>query len=285
MGPCDLHIGSCRRPPMDIGCRHMSGFPLKFLGTGTSVGVPVIGCDCPVCRSADPRNQRTRSSVVVSAGDTTILVDTGPDLREQALRENLRCVDAVFYTHAHLDHVAGFDELRAFCWQRPDGLPLYATASCLGTLRQMFGWAFEPNNAKNGGYVRPDPRVIEGSVTLGGLRVTPLPVEHAAIETIGLLFDDGTARLAYLPDVKHVPDGTLEMLRGVDVLIVDALRGNAHPTHFTTDEAVAFANACGARETWLTHLGHENDHATLAASLPAGVGVAYDGLTLDVVRG
>lgn len=263
----------------------MAGYSITFLGTGTSVGVPVIGCECAVCRSADPRNRRTRSSVVVRSGEATILVDTGPDLREQALRENLSRVDTVIYTHAHLDHVVGFDELRAFCWRRAGGLPLYATSACLTTLRAMFGWAFEAANAKNGGYVRPDPHVIEGVVVIGDLRVTPLPVEHASIETIGFLFEDGAARLAYLPDVKRVPDATLEMARGVDVLIVDALRAADHPTHFTTAEALAFAKACEAKQTWLTHLGHENDHATLAASMPTGVGVAYDGLTLDVVRG
>lgn len=263
----------------------MCGFSLTFLGTGTSVGVPVIGCDCAVCRSPDARNTRTRSSVVVRHAGNSLLVDTGPDLREQALREHLTCVDAVFYTHAHVDHVVGFDELRAFCWRRSGGLPLHATAACMDTLRQMFGWAFDAANAKHGGYVRPDPQIIKGPVHIGGLRVTPLPVEHAAVETVGFLFDDGDARLAYLPDVKRVPDATADLLRGVDVLIVDALRDAGHPTHFTTAEALDLAKACGARQTWLTHLGHENDHAALAASLPPGVGVAYDGLTLHVVRG
>jgi len=263
----------------------MEGFSLTFLGTGTSVGVPVINCDCPVCGSTDSRNRRTRSSVVVRSGKTTILVDTGPDLREQALRERLTRVDAVFYTHAHLDHVVGFDELRAFCWRRADGLPLYATAPCLTTLQAMFGWAFEAANAKNGGYVRPAPHRIDGPVTLDDLRVTPLPVVHASIDTVGFLFEDGSSRLAYLPDVKRVPEATLDLIRGVDVLIVDALRENDHPTHFTTAEALEFAQRCGAKQTWLTHLGHENDHEELAASLPPGVGVAYDGLTLEVVRG
>ena len=263
----------------------MQGISLTFLGTGTSVGVPVIGCDCPVCRSPDSRNRRTRSSVVVRHGDTTILIDTGPDLREQALREGLSSVDAVIYTHAHLDHVVGFDELRAFCWRRTGGLPLYATTSCLEALRVMFGWAFAAANANHRGYVRPDPHIIDGGFSIGGLRVTPLPVEHAGVETIGLMFDDGGARLAYLTDVKCVPEATLELVRGADVLVVDALRASDHPTHFTTAEALAFAGATGAGRTWLTHLGHENDHAALAASLPEGVAVAYDGLRIDVVRG
>lgn len=263
----------------------MAEFSLTFLGTGTSVGVPVIGCDCPVCTSDDARNRRTRSSIVIHHGDTTLLVDTGPDLREQALREKLTRVDAVLYTHAHLDHVAGFDELRAFCWRRAEGLPMYATPSCMETLRAMFGWAFDAGNAKNGGYVRPDPSLINGPITLGELQVTPLPVEHASIETIGFLFEDDTARIAYLPDVKRVPADTLARMTGVDVLVVDALRENEHPTHFTTREALDFARQSGAKHTWLTHLGHENDHATLETALPEGISVAYDGLTIDVLRG
>ncbi len=279
-------ISDCRPERGNVAWWRMTaGISVTFLGTGTSVGVPVIGCDCDVCASTDPRNRRTRSSVVVRHGNTTVLVDTGPDLREQALREGLRSVDAVIYTHAHLDHVVGFDELRAFCWRRPGGLPLHATANCMGTLRTMFGWAFDAANAKNGGYVRPEPQVIEGALEIAGLKAVPLPVEHAAVETIGLMFGDGNARLAYLPDVKRIPVATAEMLRGVDVLIVDALRESDHPTHFTTAEALDLARACGARQTWLTHLGHENDHATLAATLPEGVDVAYDGLTIDVVRG
>lgn len=265
--------------------RCVEDFSLTFLGTGTSVGVPVIGCDCAVCTSADPRNKRTRASVLVRAGQTAILVDSGPDLREQALRERLRQVDAVCYTHAHLDHVAGFDELRAFCWHRDRPLPMHGTPACLDALRGMFGWAFDADGRKNPGYVWPDARPLNGPVRLGSLTVTPLPVEHAGIETIGFMFDDGAARLAYLPDVKRVPAATMDLLRGVDVLVVDALRPHPHITHFSTGEALDCARACGAARTWLTHLGHENDHATLAASLPEGVAVAHDGLVIPRVRG
>lgn len=257
-------------------------FSLTFLGTGTSVGVPVIGCDCAVCQSVDPRNVRTRSSVVVRAGEVTLLVDSGPDLREQALREKLREINAVIYTHAHLDHVAGFDELRAFCWAREGLLPLHATPACVAALKGMFGWAFSEENGYRG-YVRPGVVEIDGEFSYGTLRVTPVPVLHAAVETIGFRFDvPGHVSLAYLPDVKEVPAASLELLRGVGVLVVDSLRPTAHPTHFSVSEALELAREVGAGETWLTHLGHENDHALLEAALPAGVRVAWDGLKLAV---
>lgn len=260
----------------------MTGVSLTFLGTGTSVGVPVIGCDCPVCQSPDPANKRTRASVLYRAPGASLLVDSGPDLRFQALRENLREVDAVLYTHAHLDHVAGFDELRAFCWRRDQPLPLHATAECLETLRRMFGWAFSPENTHQG-YIKPAPHVIDGPFLHHAIRITPLPVEHAALETIGFLFEHPHARsIAYLPDVKRIPPATARLIQGVDVLIVDALRTAIHPTHFCLAEALAAIETARPRQAWLTHLGHENDHHSLQRSLPAGVHVATDGLHLTL---
>lgn len=252
-------------------------FSLTFLGTGTSVGVPVIGCDCAVCRSDDPLNKRLRSSVVVRAGETTLLVDSGPDLRMQALREGLREIDAVIYTHAHLDHVAGFDELRAFCWRKDKPLPLHATPGCMGTLQAMFRWAFFPERVIEG-YVRPDPRIIEGSFSYGGLKVTPLPVVHGDVETIGFLFEfPGFQSIAYLPDVKWIPPETMELIRGVDVLIVDALRTASHSTHFSLAESLDAVRESGAKETWLTHLSHEYERGLVDGDLPAGVKMAWDG--------
>ncbi len=258
----------------------MADFSLTFLGTGTSVGVPVIGCDCAVCRSENPKNKRMRASVVVRAGDYTLLVDTGPDLHWQALREDLRKLDGVLYTHAHMDHVVGFDELRAFCWSREEPLPLHATASCMADLQRMFGWAFSPEN-QYPGYVKPDARIIDGPFHYGDLRVTPLPVVHASVETIGYLFEYPRAKsVAYLPDVKRIPELTMELIKGVDVLIVDSLRPRAHPTHFSLNEALLVAQESGAGETWLTHLGHENEHEDLSAKLPPQVKVAWDGLRI-----
>ena len=205
----------------------VADFSMTFLGTGTSVGVPVIGCDCAVCTSEDKRNRRFRSSVVVRAGGKTLLVDSGPDLRMQSLREGLREIDAVIYTHAHLDHVAGFDELRAFCWRKREPLPLHATVGCMTTLKEMYGWAFSPEKVIEG-YVRPDARVIDGPFYYGDLKITPLPVEHAAVETIGFRFDfPGARSLAYISDVKRIPAETMELIAGVEVLVIDALRIHA----------------------------------------------------------
>ena len=246
------------------------------------MGVPVIGCDCEVCSSEDPKNKRFRSSVVVRAGDFTILVDSGPDLRMQALREGLREIDAVIYTHAHLDHVAGFDELRAFCWRKHEPLPLHATAGCLETLMQMYGWAFSPDIYVPG-YVRPDARVIDGPFEYGELRITPLPVVHAVVETIGFLFEyPGARSLAYISDVKIIPEETMAMIRGVDVIVIDALRTEPHPTHFSLAEALEAVAESGAKEAWFTHLTHEFDTNTLEEELPRHVHVAWDGMRISL---
>lgn len=260
----------------------VTDFSLTFLGTGTSVGVPVIGCDCEVCTSKDPRNNRTRSSVLVRAGNQTLLVDSGPDLRVQALREGLREIDAIIYTHAHLDHVAGFDELRAFCWRKSGRLPMHATESCMTTLKTMFGWAFA-DVEDTIGYVKPDPRIIDGPFFYGDLRVTPLPVEHGSVETIGYLFEvPGAQSVAYLPDVKRIPEDTRRLLMEVDVLAVDALRTWEHPTHFSLEEALEAAAAVRAKETWLTHLSHEYHVDEISKSLPPGVRMAWDGLRISL---
>jgi len=260
----------------------VADFSITFLGTGTSVGVPVIGCDCEVCTSDDPRNKRFRSSVVVRAGETTILVDSGPDLRMQALREGLREIDAVVYTHAHLDHVAGFDELRAFCWKKHEPLPMHATEGCMAILVQMFGWAFAPEVALPG-YVRPDAKIIDGPFSYGGLTITPLPVVHASVETIGFLFEyPGARRVAYISDVKTIPEETMDLIRGVDVFIIDALRTADHPTHFTLEEALAAVAESEAKEAWFTHLTHEFDTKTLEGQLPENIHVAWDGLRISL---
>ena len=260
----------------------MAGSFLTFLGTGTSVGVPVIGCKCPVCKSSDPRNNRTRSSILVTTGETAVLVDSGPDLREQALRENIASIAAVIYTHSHLDHVAGFDEMRAFCWGKKEPLPLYATESCLGVLKSMFGWAFLPDNT-NSGYVRPAPRPITAEFRIGDLTIRPLPVIHGSVETVGLLFEtDDHFRFAYVPDAKTIPESTMATMGNLDLLIIDTLRGTPHSTHLSLPEALEISEKLSPRRTLLTHISHDLDHASLASALPDSVSPAHDGLRVNL---
>lgn len=256
---------------------------LTFLGTGTSVGVPVIGCHCEVCKSSDPHNNRTRASLFISTPEIKILIDSGPDLREQALREKISSIDAVLYTHSHLDHVVGFDELRAFCWGKPNPLPLYGTKSCLDVIKNMYGWAFEDSNTHSG-YVKPDPRPITGIFSIGDLTIHPLPVLHGTVETIGFRFDTASGfAFAYLPDVKSIPEGTLEMLHNLDILIIDSLRLTTHSTHLSLPETLAIAEILKPKRTLLTHISHELDHSSLAASLPINISPAYDGLKISIL--
>lgn len=268
---------------MELMARKLqTGARLTFLGTGTSTGVPVIGCTCAVCRSADARNARLRSSVLLETESATLLVDAGPDLRQQALRAGMKRVDAVLYTHGHMDHVVGFDELRAFCWHRESPLPMYANPECMDTLRTMFGWAFAQTNIYKG-YIKPGPVVVEGSFVIDEWHITPLPVMHGAVETNGYLFRrDGGKSVAYIPDVKALPEETMALLHDIDVLIIDALRFRQHPTHFSVAEALEVIEQVRPQQAYLTHSSHEIDHATLENELPPQVRVAYDTLTIEL---
>lgn len=265
--------------PSDESCLVLQS-KLTFLGTGTSVGVPVIGCSCDVCTSSDSRNRRTRSSLLLETTEVKILVDTGPDLREQALREGLCDVDHILYTHDHVDHIAGFDETRAFCWRRDDAMPMHGSRHTLDTLRRMFPWAFG-NTARN--YVRPDARAFEDftPLQLGDVEVLPFPVVHGASPTHGFRFHlPGGQLVAYIPDVKTIPDSSRTALKDLDVLIIDALRPEPHPTHMSVDEALCASRELQPQRTLLTHLTHDLDFAPASASLPPATEFAYDGLTL-----
>jgi phosphoribosyl 1,2-cyclic phosphate phosphodiesterase len=259
-----------------------SAVRLTFLGTGTSTGIPVIGCRCAVCLSDDPRNQRLRSSIWLQSEEVSLLVDAGPDLRQQALRAKMESVDAVLYTHGHMDHVCGFDELRAYCWHRDSPLPMYANPGCMEILRSMFAWAFAETNVYRG-YIKPGPVVVDGPFAIGNWRITPLPVLHGTVETNGYLFErDHCRRLAYIPDVKSVPESTMELLQGVDLLVIDALHHRQHPTHLTVRESLEVIERVAPGESYLIHCSHELDHETLEKSLPPSVRVAYDALTIKL---
>lgn len=253
-----------------------------FLGTGTSTGVPVIGCDCPVCRSENPRNKRWRSSILVRTEKTTLLVDSGPDLRAQALRHHLTAIDAVIYTHEHLDHTTGFDELRAFGWKTDKRLPLYAGSACLERLRAMFTWAFSPQNTYRG-YVRPDARDHSGRpFTVGDISVTPVRVEHATVETYGYVFRADGRSFGYVPDIKRLPEESAPLLTGLDALAMDGLCFPEHHTHLTVDQNIALMRRLAPRHGYVTHSGHRLDYDELAAYLPDFMSPAYDGLRVDL---
>ena len=203
---------------------------ILFLGTGTSTGVPQIGCSCAVCTSPDPRNRRLRSSIYVEAAGTRLLLDSSPDLRQQALRENITDVDAVLYTHAHVDHVGGFDDLRAFCWRRSGGLPMYASPMTVDALRTMYGWAFVPKPGRSG-YVRPEPHEVTAPFRVGNVLATPLPVLHAGVETYAYLLEAEGRSLVYMPDVKSIPAPSLERLKGGVLGFIDGRRYPLPPPH------------------------------------------------------
>lgn len=252
---------------------------VTFLGTATSVGVPVIGCSCPVCTSTDPRNTRTRSSLHVQSEDRSILIDTGPDLREQALREKLTEVHDVLYTHCHIDHVAGFDELRAFGWHLETPLPIYAGQETIAALQRMYPYAFAKDTPRN--YIRVEPRLISGSFSLDPVKITPLPVEHGSAETFGFHFDFPSGKsMAYISDLKRIPSTTRALMDGLDVLALDSLRFKDHPNHMTLDEALATIAEIQPAQGYLTHITHDLEHAEISANLPANVQLAYDGLKI-----
>ena len=245
------------------------------------MGVPVVGCDCAVCRSTDPRDRRTRSSIFVQTPEAAWVVDTGPDFRAQCLREGVRTLDAAVFTHSHTDHIMGFDDLRPFCFGARD-LPVYASAETMNDLHRVFQFAFNGENRRWPGYVRPESRVVDGPFILGGTELTPLPVPHGRAVVNGYLFTRGGVRLAaYLSACKAVPDAVVEQIAGVRHLIIDALRHKEHATHMNVTEALAVAARVKSSHTWFTHLCHELGHAETEAALPAGVRVAYDGLKLE----
>jgi phosphoribosyl 1,2-cyclic phosphate phosphodiesterase len=255
---------------------------LTFLGTGTSFGVPQIGCDCAVCRSTDPRDKRTRSGAVLESAGSTILIDTPPELRLQLITAGFSRIDAVVYTHEHADHINGIDDLRIFSVRRREPLPLYGPAETLERLRASFNYIFDDAVHPFEGTSKPilGLHVAEPGrmIDVAGVKVLPLAFEHGHLRVFGYRFGN----LAYITDVKAIGGPEREQLRDLDVLVLNALWWRPHPTHMSIAEAVDTARALGARRTYLTHLTHETGHADLEARLPAGILPAYDGLTVEV---
>lgn len=257
------------------GRRRGVEYRITLLGTGTSTGIPVPACRCGVCRSVDPRNRRYRCSILIEAAGSAILVDTTPDFRLQALKAKIRHLDAVFWTHAHADHLNGLDDLRALCWKEP--LPGYASAETAAEIKSRFSYLWMEIK-KGGGKAKIDLREIEPrkAVRIGAVEMTPIPVIHGELPIYGWRF--GPA--AYITDVSRIPDSSFELLEGLDVLIIGTLRFRAHPTHFSLQEALESIERIGPRRAFLTHISHEASHHGLIRATPRGVAPGRDGLCI-----
>jgi phosphoribosyl 1,2-cyclic phosphate phosphodiesterase len=256
---------------------------VTFLGTGTSMGVPMIGCACAVCQSTDPRDKRSRPSILVRlASGATILVDTSSDLRAQALRFGLTRIDAVLYTHSHADHILGLDELRRFNTLMKGPIPLYGDERTVTDLRRIFHYAFQAPREPGHEYLpQLVPFVLDGPLSVAGIEVQPVPVTHGVRTIFGFRF----GRFAYLTDCCAIPETSWALLEGLDVVVVDALRDRPHASHFSLDQAVAAARRIGAGRTFFTHMSHDLGHDATCARLPEGMALAHDGLRLEIAEG
>lgn len=253
---------------------------VTFLGTGTSQGVPVIGCGCRVCQSTDPRDKRLRPSICLEVpGQSVVLVDTTPDFRQQALTYGIRRLDAVLFTHAHADHILGFDDLRAFNQLQREPIPCYANGFCFDILKRTFYYAFDGVPRLGGGVPEVHAHEVGAEpFVAGGVRIVPVPLWHGRMPILGYRFGN----FAYLTDCNRIPDESWDRIAGVEILVIDGLRDEPHTTHFTVGEAVATIERIGPRRAYLTHMTHDLGYAETNARLPTGVELAYDGLTLDV---
>ena len=267
---------------------------VTVLGSGTSHGVPAIGCDCEVCQSPDPRDTRTRPSILIEivpgpqapdhmrepfAGAVrSVLVDTSTDLRMQAIANHVRRVDAILFTHSHADHIFGIDDVRRFNQMQQTAIPCFGDAATVANLRRTFSYIFEPPLQKGGGLPQLVLCRLAGAFSLGGVEVVPIPLFHGVLPVLGFRLGS----FAYLTDCNRIPDESFALLDGVRTLIIDALRHRPHSTHFSVNEATAAAARVGATRTWFTHISHDLGHVATCAALPPGVELAYDGLVLEI---
>jgi phosphoribosyl 1,2-cyclic phosphate phosphodiesterase len=251
---------------------------ITFLGTGTSHGVPMIGCGCATCRSTDPRDTRLRPSIYVETQRARVLVDAGPDLRQQALQHRIRAVDAILFTHGHADHILGMDDVRQFNAMQRGAMPCYGDPQTLDDIRRMFAYVFDPATPKGGGVPRLELFTVVGPFCVADLDVEPIPIFHGKRPILGFRFGS----FAYLTACSRIPDESFPLLRGLDLLVLDALRIRPHSTHYSLDEAVEAATRIAAKQTLFTHMCHDLPHAATCAGLPGGMALAHDGLVLTV---
>ena len=250
---------------------------LTMLGVGSSAGTPVVGCNCATCISTDLRNKRTRcSSLFTLDSGENILIDTGPDLRNQALREGIKCVDAVLYTHTHADHLHGIDDLRAFCVLQRKQIPLYAKQDAATHISQKFGYTLrEPSDFWEMPVLRIE--AIEAPFELYGVKITPIPVMHGRSQIFGYR----VGNCAYMTDVSEIPESSFALLEDLDVILLDCLRETAHPTHINIEQSLAYLSRIQAKQSYMIHMTHDLEYATLTSRLPKNVLAGFDGLKLQ----
>lgn len=252
---------------------------VTVLGCGTSTGVPVISCPCEVCTSKDPRNRRTRASIMITNGNANVIIDTSPDLRCQALENKINRVDAVLYTHAHADHIFGLDDLRIYNFLQTEKIPIYGSGETMSHIRKVFSYIWNPDAPLGGGKPMLETNVMEKRAhKIAGVNVEPVKIMHGSVPIYGYVFDS----LAYLTDCSAIPDETRELVKGKEVLILGALRYRPHPTHFCLDEALAAIEDIKPGRAFLTHMSHSFDYEKTNAELPKGVELAYDGMVIDL---
>ncbi|MFK7971885.1 MAG: MBL fold metallo-hydrolase [Bacteroidia bacterium] len=256
------------------------GLTVTLTGTGTSQGVPVIGCNCDVCLSQNPKDQRLRTACIISSDDVTIAVDAGPDFRQQMLRAKTKRLDAVLFTHPHKDHTAGLDDTRPFFFRQRIPIDIYASEAVEEQLRCEYAYAFVSEDKKYPGapgfnIIRLDEKAIE----IENIQIQPIPLMHGRMPVFGFRIGD----FAYLTDVNHIPEHSWKLLEGVDTLVLDALRHKPHHSHFTLAEAIAVAQNIGASRTWFTHISHlMGKHEDINADLPEGMALGHDGLVIQI---
>ncbi|MBK5259426.1 MAG: MBL fold metallo-hydrolase [Thermoanaerobaculia bacterium] len=251
---------------------------ISFLGSGTSTGVPVVGCRCRVCTSDHPRNKRLRQSVKIESKGKHFLIDTTPDLRLQLLRDPIPRLDFILFTHSHSDHLMGLDDIRPFNFRQREPIRAYANPPTAKAIRRVFSYIWN-DTQEGGGKPQLDLVEIDGAFTHDGVEIIPIPVAHGDWTILGFRI----GKFAYITDTNGIPPASMKLLEGVEILALDGLRPSPpHPTHFTIAEAIEAANAIGPRETWLIHLTHDIDHEAFEATLPKGFHLAYDGLRLEI---
>jgi len=250
---------------------------ITFLGTGTSYGVPMVGCECRVCTSDNPKNSRTRSSIIITDGEYNILIDAATELRIQCLKNSVKRLDAVLLTHSHADHVLGFDDLRHFNRIQKTNIPVYGSAETVNSIYRMFSYAFREVSS-NGSKPKVTLIPIDGTINLSGKEIIPVDVMHGQEKVTAYRFD----KFAYVTDVSKIPQDSVEKLMGLDILIIAALRNRPHEKHLSIEQAISVVSKLKPKQTFFTHIAHDIEHEETDKTLPAGIKLAYDGLSVEV---